>query len=233
MPGFEYWGLPSWIAARYWAELEYRIPKYNISKFKNGFMPSAIVQFFGAATQEEARKLIDDFRTCFTDTGNNSKVMAQVLRDERFKAIVTPIEDNNEGNWLELGDQAAQQIVTATRWTMALAGHATAGQLGTNQQLRDEIELITNMSIKPVRGLMLSRVFNPFLKEYIEHTSETGLDDKYLTIANSAPVSFAGDVDVNANLTTTEKREVLGYDALTQEQITEQTNLNNASTNRY
>lgn len=230
LPGFEYWGLPSWIAARYWAEIEYRIPKYNISKFKNGFTPSAIVQFFGSATKEEAQQLIKDFRNAMTDTGNNSKIIAQVLRDERFKVNIETLEDKNDGNYMDLSKLAAQNIVTATRWTMALAGHATAGKLGTNQQVRDELEIITNMCIKPQQSVMLGRVFNPFLKEYAEYGKQPQLSNIFLTIANNNVVSFASKIDANTNLTTNEKREALGYDSLTQEQIEEENNIQNATT---
>ena len=44
------------------------------------------------------------------------------------------------------------------------------------------------------------------------------------------PISFASQIDVNANLTTNEKRKAIGYDALTPEQIAEQNTIDNAST---
>ncbi|NBX73323.1 MAG: hypothetical protein EBQ89_03390, partial [Alphaproteobacteria bacterium] len=45
--GYFYFGLPEWIGAKMWAEMEYRIQRFNTSKFENGFMPSGLLQFFG------------------------------------------------------------------------------------------------------------------------------------------------------------------------------------------
>ena len=50
--------VPDWISAKIYAELEYRIPKFNQSKFENGFTPSAIISLFGSTNQEEAETLI-------------------------------------------------------------------------------------------------------------------------------------------------------------------------------
>ena len=229
-PGFEYWGLPAYIAARFWCNLEYRIPKYNINKFKNGFLPSAIIQFFGSYSDDEGRELIENLVRTFTDTDNGSKVFATAGSDERDKVNVQTIEDNSEGNYLELSRLAAQQIVTAAGWTMALAGHATAGQLGTNQQLRDEIEFITNMCIKPLQRVGLTKVINIFLKEVRQHTNNSAINNLYLAFANMQPISSASQIDPNDNLTMNEKRSVLGYDPITEEQLQQENNIQNALT---
>lgn len=217
-PGLIYWGLPDWISARLWAKIEYRIPKYNISKFENGFVPSSIVQFYGSVTKTEAEKIIADFQKCFTDTGNHHKVFAQVLRDERLKANVQILEDKNQGNFLELQRLASQAIVTAARYTMSLAGFATSGKLGTNQQIRQEAEFVHNMSIKPVQNVLLHRIINVFLKEAAEYT-EASWKEVSLSVSNSMPVSFMGEIAVEDNLMINEKREILGYDALDDDQI--------------
>lgn len=53
-----YWGLPKWISAKLWAELEYLIPKRNIAHFKNGMVPSGVLQIFGNMTKQEADKYV-------------------------------------------------------------------------------------------------------------------------------------------------------------------------------
>jgi len=212
-PAFVFWGIPEWIAARFWAEVEYRIPKYNIGKFKNGFTPSAVVQFFGSVSKTEAESVIKKFKETFTDTGNNDKIFAQVLKDERLKANVQLLEDKSEGNFIELGKTASQAIVTACRWTMSLAGFATAGKLGTNQQMRQELEYVHNVGIKPVVNKITEGIVNVYLKEAGEWMGASWKDIR-VTISNNMPVSFAGDVSPEDNLLINEKRELLGYEAL-------------------
>jgi len=218
-PGFGLWGLPEWVAARLWAELEYRIPKYNISRFKNGFVPSAIVQFFGAVTREEAKEVIDRFRAQFTDTGNNGKIFAQVLRDERLKANIQTLEDKSDGNYMELQNLSSQAIITGNRWTKSLAGFSTSGQLGSNQQMKDELDFVTNLVIKPQRRQVLQRIVNIYIKEGAKYLEAPALENTQLSIVNMNPISFFNGIDVEANFLVNEKRQKIGLDPLTEEEI--------------
>ena len=201
--GFSYWGLPEYIAARHWAEIEYRIPKYNISKFKNGFVPSSLIQFYGNMTNEEAQNIIGHVEESFTDTGKNSKMMVQVLRDPKYKADVQLLEDTHDGSYMDLAKLASQALVTANRMTMSTAGFATSGSLGSNQQMLQEIEFVTNTSIKGIRRKLLQEVVNPFIKENAE--VNTKLDSLRLDIANMNPVSFATSLNPANNLLINEQ----------------------------
>lgn len=211
-PGFFYWGLPDYIAGFLACELEYRIPKYNQSKFINGYVPSAIVQFFGQMEQEEAKDMLDKFLNKFTGTGNNSKIFAQVLSDESMRADVQTLSDDSEGNFLELSQMAKAQIITAHRWTPALAGVSTAGQLGSNQQIRAEFEILQNTVIEPVQNQFLSKWINPMLDEVSDCGGDFG--EVSLGFKNVVPVSFVGDLKPSEVLTMNEQREVLGFDPL-------------------
>lgn len=209
--GYSYFGLPEWVSARQWAELEYRIQRYNISKFDNSFLPSGILQLFGSTTATEAKKLVDKIEKKFTGTGNNHKMLIQVLRDEKQKANWIPMTQEHDGEFLELQQVASEKIVTACGWSAALAGISTAGKLGSNQEIRSETEKVQNTVIKPVQNVFCNRVINPYLKELAAFVP--ALKDVQFAISNSMPVSFMGDINVEANLSTDEKRELLGYAA--------------------
>ena len=211
-PGYAYFGLPEWIAARIWAQMEYRIQRLNDSKFENGFMPSGILQVFGSMTQNEAKDLVTAIENKFTDTGNNHKLFAQVLRDPNFKLQWTPMSKENDGEFMQLQELAAAAIVTANRWSKSLSGYATAGKLGTNQQIRQELEYLQNTVIKPKQNMFCTRVINPFLKILSE--SNKAFNNVQFGISNSLPVSFMGEISVENNLSTDEKREILGYSPL-------------------
>ena len=210
--GYSYFGLPDWVSARQWAELEYRIQRYNISKFDNSFLPSGILQLFGSASPAEAKKLVDKIEQKFVGTGNNHKMVVQILRDEKLKANWIPMTKEQDGEFLELQQAASEKIVTACGWSAALAGISTAGKLGSNQEIRSETEKVQNTVIKPVQNVFCNRVINPYLKEL--STFVSALKDVQFGISNSMPVSFMGDINVEANLTTDEKRELLGYGAI-------------------
>lgn len=214
-PGFEYYGLPEWIASLMYAEIEYRIAKFNSSKFDNAFLPSGVLQFFGAASTEEAKQIVKDAKNKYTGTGKNGGLFIQVLRDEALKAHFTKMEGDSEGEFLDLSKVSAQAIVSAHRWTMSLAGFATSGKLGSNEQIRREFEIVQNTVIKPLQNMICRRFLNVYMKELA--LMDTGLKGLYLDIQNSTPVSFIGDVDINQVLTNDEKREVAGYSPVEKE----------------
>ena len=230
-PGFFYWGIPSNIASRFYAELEYRIPKYNIAKFKNGFVPSAIIQMFGSMTTQEAQKMVQNLQDAFTDTDKNSKMFVQVLSDEKYKLNATILEDKNDGSYLDLAKIASQGIITGNEFTTSLSGFAIGGQLGTNQQMRDELDYVTNTTIKPVRRKVLQNIINPFIKE----NQKVGAlaDGIMLTIANMNPLSLSSQIDPKAVLLTDEQRDILGFDALDEngKQELNKGNVNSNNTN--
>lgn len=207
--GYFYFGLPEWIGAKMWAEIEYRIQRFNTSKFENGFMPSGVMQFFGSITPDQAKKLVEGIESKFTGMGNNHKLFVQVLRDEKLKANWIPTSKESEGEFLNLQNLAASAIVVANRWSKSLAGFSTAGQLGSNQQIRQEMEYLQSTVIKPRQNLMLSKIINPYLAEIGQYNP--AFKDVQFSISNTLPVSFMGEIAVEDNLTQDEKREILGY----------------------
>ena len=218
-PNFFYWGLPNWISAQFWAETEYKIPKYNNSKLDNGYKPSALIQAYGSFTDEEAEALVESFLEGYTGTGNNAGLQVQILRKKEDAADITLYEDKSEGSWIELQKLSSQAIVTASGWTPSLSGIAQAGQLGSNQQIRDELEFVTNMEIKRVMRKITQSIINPFVLENQKlNPSIAGI---MLRIANMNPISLASLLDPKQDLTKNERREILGYEALEEDELEE------------
>jgi hypothetical protein len=228
-PGFEYYGLPEWVAALLYAEIEYRIAKFNSSKFDNSFVPSGILQFFGATSEAEGQAIIKSVKNKYVGTGKNGGLFIQVLRDKSLEAKYTKIEDQLEGSFLELSRVSAQAIVSAHRWTMSLAGFATGGKLGSNEQIRREFEIAQNTVIRPLQNMLCRRFLNVYLKELA--AIDGRLSGLYMDINNSTPVSFIGDININDVLTADERREIAGYPPIKNEQQKQVTQPNDGSNN--
>ena len=210
-PNFYYWGRPDWLAAKIWGELEYRLAKYNQAKFENGFTPSAIISLFGMTNQEEASQVVKAMQSCFTSTGNNSKMFIQALRDETYKADVQILNNQNEGEFLSLAQLARENIVTSHRWSIALAGQATAGALGNNQQIRTEFDKVYSTVIRPVQKKIVRALNSIFTLAKDQGLRDfKALDSVALDLAKATPVSFLGDIKPEEVLTINEQREEAG-----------------------
>ena len=221
-PTLVYWGIPDWVSAKIWSELEYRIPKFNQSKFENGFTPSAIISLYGSTNQEEAQEVVRAMRDCFTGTGNNNKMFIQALRDNSYKADVQVLDSSYDGEFMQLQGIAQQAIISAHRWTMSLTGLRSAGSLGSNQQIRSEFDIVYNTVVRPLQRLFLTKFLNPVIQDAGKFFGKDWTNIA-LDIAKPMPVSFAGDLDIKTVLTTDEQRAELGFQPL--EKVTPATEL--------
>lgn len=209
-PSLEYWGLPDWISAKLYANLEYRIAKYNVTKFKNSFVPSGVLQVFGNFSKKEADKLINDITSKFTDTGNNSKILIQVLREHGAKLNWQSLSDEGDGAYMDLAKLTSQALVTSLGWTMSLAGFTESGKLGSNQQLSNELNFVNQTKIQPIQNLITSNIISPYFETL--KSKNTGLNKLSIGISKYNLINLASETEINQALTTNEKRQLLGYE---------------------
>jgi hypothetical protein len=204
------WGIPNWIGAKHFVELEYRIAKFNVSRFRNGLTSSGLLQLFGDLTPQEQADYQEAFMEKMTNTGNDFKVIFQILENPELKANWVPFEQSYSGYFMELSEISKDRIATGFEIPLSLV-QATPGQLGGNQQIRSEFEILYRTKIYDIQQTILRGIVKPYLDTVAETEGIEFLKSVELDFINIVPVSFAGDLDVNMLLTKTEGREILGY----------------------
>lgn len=212
-PEMYFWGLPEWISSKHWIELEYRIAKFNVSKFKNGLTPSGMLQLFGDPNDEDKQKYVEALRNKMTDTGNDFKVLIQILEDASAGGNFIPFEQSYQGFFLELATLAKEFISVAMGIPLSLV-QSTAGQLGNNQQIRSEFEILYNTRISEIQRVIIDKLVKPYLHAVADYEGKEWLKDVELGFKNIVPVSYKGDLDINKVITVNEGREMLGLDAM-------------------
>ena len=202
-----YYGLPDWSGASQWIDIEYRIPKFNIDKFDNGFHVGAIVDLFGTEPPNgmTAQEYVTKIKDSFTGEGNNSKILFQMLDSQEQKSSVQILDNVREGDFQQLHSLAVQNIITAHRFTPSLAGISVAGKLGSLQQIQSEFSIVNNVVIQPYKDKIL-RILNQLIKE-------AGFDIT-LKVETSSPVSVAAAIDPKEVLTINEQRILLGQEPI-------------------
>lgn len=211
-PEFYFWGLPDWIGSKHWIELEYRIAKFNVSKFQNGLTPSGLLQMFGDLTDEQKQAYISDMRQKMTNTGNDFKVIFQISENPDLVTKFIPFEQSYQGFFMELASLCKEFIAIGMGFPLSLV-QATSGQLGNNQQLRSEFELLYNTEIFEIQQAVLTKIVKPYLNTVAEYEDKPWLKNVEVGFKNIVPVSYKGDLEVNKLLSVNEGRELLGYEA--------------------
>ena len=206
-PEFRYYGLPDHYASAYWQDIEYRIGRFNLDRFDNGFMPSGIVDLYGEPPDgKNAKQYIDEIVKKFTGAGNNSKILFQLLDSQEQRSNVNIFEQLKDGDFIKLQALARDAIIVSHRYTPSLAGVATAGTLGSNQQLMTEFEIVNNTVIKGYKQKLLKAV-NDILEE-------AGFGDFYAIVNTTMPVSYASSIKPENVLTINEQRNLIGFNGI-------------------
>lgn len=210
------YGIPTSVASILEQQIEHEIPLFNKDSFDNGFFPSAVVTFFApnGMTKSKAKAFIDKFNDTFTGKGKKKKVFAQVVDSETMKHDVTKMDEKVDGDFLELDKRIEKKIIRAHKWYEILLGNPSSGKLGEAKEIRNAAELAYGTVIKPLQNKFISKVLDVVFKEWSEWMSKPLYDKYYFGVSSPIPVSFTGDVDINAALKVDEARQLLGYEEL-------------------
>ena len=205
-PTFSFYGLPDYVAALEHIAVDFEIGKWNHTKFKNGFQPSAIVEINGDMGEEEAKKLVQEAQKKFVGAGNNGKIMFIVKNGDQNPANVSIIKDDNDGSWTDLQRITDQNIVTAHRWQPSLSGLVSSGKMNnTGSEIRIAYDLAMTTVIKDTSDLLLNGIKTVLYREL-------GFLPEDLIIHYEPPISFATQIDPSKILTINEQRRLLDED---------------------
>jgi len=205
-PMFNYYGLPDYVAALEHIAVDYEIGKWNHTKFKNGFQPSAIVEISGDMGEEEAQEMVLEAQKKFVGDGKNGKILFIVKNGDTSPANVQIIKDDQEGSWLDLQRVTDQNIITANRWQPSLSGIVSSGKMNnTGSEIRIAYDLVMTTVIKDTSDLLLNGIRNILF-------NELGYEPHELIIHYEPPISYVTDIDIKQVLTINEQRKLLDED---------------------
>ena len=206
-PEYNFYGLPDYIGALNWIDVEYRIPKFNLDRFDNGFFPSALIQLFGAPPEgQSAKDYVKGFVNRFTGEGQNSKIVAELLDSPEQAAKITTFDSEKQGEFEKLAEMAKVNIISAHRIPPSLAMVETAGKLGGNQQISESHNLFMNAVVIPDFQDPILRLFNKLIK-----SAGFGFE---LGINQIDSLTLVDKIAPSAVLTVNEQRELLGYEPI-------------------
>jgi len=174
-PGIETYPLPEYKAALLYIELEYQIANYWFNRVKNGFMPSAILNFYlGQPTDNEMKKLEEKIGEKFGGTDNAGQFIINFAPNKEAAADVQQL------NPPELGDE--YQALNTTLQTEIFTGHGVtngmlfgikeSGQLGGRTELIEANELFQNRYVAPVQ-VQFEEFLNENILPYLNLKGET------------------------------------------------------------
>jgi hypothetical protein len=156
-PGYEYYGIPHYISAISWLQIDGELSQFHLSNISQGFQPGFSLNFFTKPnSREEKEEIVNNIKKQYGGTKNSGKVMVFFSEGKDLAPEVNPIPVQNlDKQFIALGELITQNIISAHRVTSpALLGIATPGKLGYSNELEVSFNIFDTTVIAPDRALL-------------------------------------------------------------------------------
>tara|TARA_R110002111_G_scaffold30007_2_gene62302 strand:- start:651 stop:1823 length:1173 start_codon:yes stop_codon:yes gene_type:complete len=136
-PGSEdVYPLPDYQACSTYIALDTEIASWHLNSVKNGFTPSMMINLVGVPSDEEMKQFQRKLEDQYSGSANSSKVILTLSEDESQIPIITPLTLNDsDERYKDLANQVKEQIIIGHRASSTVVGVATAGKLGTSNEV--------------------------------------------------------------------------------------------------
>lgn len=214
--GYDFYGLPTNVASLPHQILEYKSARYNLDNFENNLVIGGVILLKGNLTDAEARKI--GKKIVFQHSGDGKRGRFAILSSETNSIDGTDIKQfdkQKDGDFIKLDENLENKIISANEWDPYLAGIHRSTGLGTGgaQYIRSIFDIKNEAIIKPAQNFMIEKFLNPLLRIHDDWFG-TRWSDNEMKLTTVLPVTFLGEIDVNAILTRNEGREIAGYEPL-------------------
>ena len=164
-PGVDFYTLPSYISTIDWINLDVEIANFHLSSVSNGFTPSIIISFKNGVPSPEERKAVKkNLQNQYGGTDNASSVFVTFSEGGDNAPEFIPIDINTSADkFTQLEEQIQQNIIVGHGASPIVAGVATAGKLGSSDEVI-EAEQVFQRNVIDKRQVAIERSFNSILK---------------------------------------------------------------------
>lgn len=216
--GTEYYGIPEYISAIRWMEIDWLIGDFHMNNIKNGFAPSYVVTIpiLGASAEERAI-IAARVKADLEGTSNAGQWYINFTDNLDEAPSFQPIEMNNsDGRFMLLEEQSEKSILNSHRVSNpVLFGIQTPGSLGSKNEILEALELFQASYITPKQNL-LAKVFNRLAR--INGITDNLIIKKYSEQFKSVDTGLQDVLSVlTADLTPEQKYQLLVANAYTHE----------------
>jgi hypothetical protein len=165
-PGCEWYGIPEYISAANWIELEWEIAMFHLSSIRQGFHPSMVINFANAVpSEEEMDSVIRRLRDEYEGASRGGKVIFTFSDSKDTAPVITPIDLNNsDERFIELNKNVTEGIFVGHRATNPnLFGVRVSGELGNKNDLIESLQVFQAQYVDAKQQL-LEQTFNRLSK---------------------------------------------------------------------
>lgn len=161
-PGYDHYGLPSWLSAQLWTMLEYECGHFNLDNINNNMNPGGMLILQGSLTDIEVNKLARNINKQYTGKGKIGRQLVVGSEEGIQDSKYTPFNTDKNGSYQELINLCRDEIISANEWDGALLGKGEKGTMGKGGSYLNELyQQKIKTVIKPVHRLIKDDFLTP------------------------------------------------------------------------
>ncbi len=211
--GYDYYGMPSSIACLPQQILEYKAARYNIDNFDNNLVIGGVVLLQGNLSQDEADKLGAKIVQQHAGDGKRGRYVVLSSQSGIDNSKIIPFDKERDGDFIEFDKRIEEKIISANNWDAFLAGIHRQGSLSNGGNNYRSIFSIKNTTvIEPMQAYVMEKFIYPLMK-ICDEWMKTKWSEHEIGVKPVMPISFIGDLDINAIITKNEGRAAIGLTA--------------------
>ena len=162
VPSMSYYPVPDWSAGQRAIEIDIETKNFHMNNLRSGMVPSLFINMNGGIPGEEEQRILTralEEQYAGTDNAGQAIISFNESKDTAPEIIQIPRNDN-DSYYQTMNDDITRSILSAHRVSSAeLFGIATAGKLGSSNEIVEHSEYFRKMVIQPFQNCMLP-VFN-------------------------------------------------------------------------
>lgn len=176
-PSFLHYGVPSYIAGLTSARVGFKTANWNEMRIDNSFQPSGVLEL--TADENDDAKLKDAVERAKDKFAGKPGQVLFTVANEAGSSKFTPIQSDNDGDWLNLHNVSKNDMVTAHSWFISLAGLDYTTGISSDRML-NEYSVALSTIIEPEQAKILE-----ILRSIL---NLVGIDGESLGFVNRAPI---------------------------------------------
>jgi len=161
-PGYDHYGLPSWLSAARSAMLEANAAQFNLDNIDNNMVVGGVLVLAGNVTETEANRLANTITKKYTGKGKTGRTIVVASEDGITDSKYTPQDTYKEGSFIEMDRLCTNKIIMANEWDESfLGGHDGASKAKSGAFLNELYQQKIKTVIKPVHRIIKDDFISP------------------------------------------------------------------------
>ena len=161
-PGYDHYGLPSWLPSLIFGKLEYEGAYFNLDNLDNNMNPGGVLTVSASMDEKETQAMSRKINKQYLGKGKRGRIVVVAAENGVESSKYTPFNTSKDGSYIELMNMSRDEIISANEWDGALIGKSETGSMGKGgSYLKELYQQKIKTVVKPIHRKLIDEFITP------------------------------------------------------------------------